>query len=801
MNYVFPAAFLANTFAVTGLMIILGLAGKSVAAADFGIVHGATVALLYSFSANARSILLNPTSSISTATVLGTRLLLLIPLAMLSLWLSTHLARVETVLAVALVIRRCAEWITEVHISEMERTRQKRQAAQFLALQSLLFLFTAVWLVADLPWALPVLFVWATSPAWLSARFVLQQAGIQSIIQGSWLQLLPHFGSTAIIGISVYVFRLLILLLVGKAVAGDFYTAFAIGGLLGSVFAQAIGPTLVLHETRGAASGFPFWIRMMLAGSTAFGLGLYAIAASSPQWFAFTGKTGVFWQAAGLSLIGGAIMIVAQRFRLRILQHYANNDVFGPDVLMNILVVAAVPYVYYLLGSDALAHLYLLSSAMALLFYYSAEKSIESWRDATSTTAARLKAAIALLLFMPLFFQLNGDVFRDPAYIFDTGGQLMQLPVPVSVIACYGGILLLGRYARAQLSLTTIFATFTLMLISSVLLAHVQEGREQQAKLILLIQFVLPMFALVLGQLHQENPMDQPILAACFLWVLAIVVPVQLAFTWSQGMLILTPYFVAFSIFQQLQYVPVIFIAAYLLALYTLWDTPRYRMLLLGLAAPMGIYAGASVSALATAGLIAGVTGFAVMAWRRGEKCKPLALMVATVLVFSIGYFSLAAGKLGGKYDLIRLQTDTAMLAPKNLAVRIDYWKFYSGEILATPKSAMLGHASPPDRTKYPSAHNYYLDFAYNFGLVPLLPLLGLIGLTLFGVHRKWREIRESSPLLGLTFVVLFLILADNSFKVGMRQPYPGILAFFLWGVLLTRLLPQPSPAHSGQTT
>jgi len=133
---------------------------------------------------------------------------------------------------------------------------------------------------------------------------------------------------------------------------------------------------------------------------------------------------------------------------------------------------------------------------------------------------------------------------------------------------------------------------------------------------------------------------------------------------------------------------------------------------------------------------------------------------------------------MGPKYDLIHLQTATAVFAPKNLAQRIAYWKFYAEEILSSPKSAVLGHVAPPDRTKYPSAHNYYLDFAYNFGIVPLLPLLGLIGLTLLGVRRQWQSVKTSMPLLGLTAVVLFLLLVDNSFKVGMRQPYPGILTF-----------------------
>jgi hypothetical protein len=46
----------------------------------------------------------------------------------------------------------------------------------------------------------------------------------------------------------------------------------------------------------------------------------------------------------------------------------------------------------------------------------------------------------------------------------------------------------------------------------------------------------------------------------------------------------------------------------------------------------------------------------------------------------------------------------------------------------------------------------------------------------------------KSAPMAGLTIVVLFLVIPDNLLKVGMRQPYPGIITFFLWGLLLARL-------------
>ena len=81
MRYSFPLAFMANTFAVTVLLIVLGLAGHREMAADVGVVQAATLALLYAFSANARSLILSKKSAVSASSVMIGRLLLLLPLA------------------------------------------------------------------------------------------------------------------------------------------------------------------------------------------------------------------------------------------------------------------------------------------------------------------------------------------------------------------------------------------------------------------------------------------------------------------------------------------------------------------------------------------------------------------------------------------------------------------------------------------------------------------------------------------------------------------------------------------------
>jgi hypothetical protein len=787
MNYLFPASIMANNFAMTAIMIVSSFAGKSDVAADIGIVHGVTVALFYALSANARSMILNPSSGVSSQAILGRRLLLLLPVGAISCLLSTQVAGVEPVFAFLLVLRRCAEWIAEVYVSDMELRNQGKSAARFLALQTVLTWTVIGWLMADLP-ALPlVILVWGASPLWFSSAHLFESVHIGSIAVRTWVKQLPHFGSTAVIGVSVYVFRLLLLLLVGKTIAGDLYAVFAIGGFLGTVFAQAIGPTLVLQEVRGSARQFPAWLTAAIALSLLSGAALFALASVRPDQLLWTGKSGFFWMGLGLSLIGGVFMVAAQWVRLGLVQVHAGKDVFGPDVVANILIVASVPFSYHLFGMNALVSLYLISSLLSLICYSSAARSADLWTSRFQSWAHPVKAMIVVLLFVPIFFQLSGEVFSDTEYQFDTGGSLTRLPIPVSVLACYGGIVLLGRFERAHMTLTVVFFTFTLMLGSSVLLTYGHTGQEK-AKLILLIQFVLPMFALVLGQMFDVEDRTISVVARAFLVTLAAIVPAQLVASWLRGHVVLSPYMYLFSVYQHFQYVPVMFAAAYLIALFSLWDVRRYRLVLLTMSIPIGIFMAAAMSTLACIALIVGVVGFAAYRRLYGWSTRQVLILCFGVVISVLGYFWIVANTSSfTKYRMVSIEGE-GVDSPKNVAQRIGYWKFYGKEVFSDLKSAVLGHMSPPDRAQYPSAHNYYLDFAYNYGLIALLPLLGLIAGTLVMVSRNWGAIAASLPLLGLVSVVLFLVLVENSFKVGMRQPYPGILTFFLWGVLLAQL-------------
>ncbi len=798
MSYTFPLAVLVNAFSMTALLVALSLSGQPALASDVGMVQGVTVALFYAFSANARSIALNPSARVSVQSLLWVRLILLVPLGVMAWYLSVTLAHVEWFLALALILRRGVEWIGELHLSEMELLGHQKLAGQYLALQTLLLLLLLGWTFSGASLPIPALFLWSLLPLLMSVDFIRHHLTTGSRLEAAWLQMLPHFGSSAVIGITVYVFRLLILLIVGKELAGDLFAAFAIGGVLGSIFTMGLGPSLLLHEQKTGRADMPVWLRAVLILAILAGLAVTAMVhfVLGPQ--VLPGKDMHFWQALGLSLIGGVIMVFAQRQRLRDIQHGTEDDVFAPDVLANTLIVAVIPFMYFVAGRSGLSCLYLFNAVVALAFYWMADVR----RSATGMVArlhgSELRVVLAVLLVVPIFVNLETGLFRSKVFLYDSGGVLSKLPIPLSAFGCYAGIALLGNYRRANLGLAMIFGSFVLMVLSTVAMSY-SKPYEEQARFTLLMQYILPMFGLVLGMMYEDYRQNEHLVEKTMLMVIAGLMPAQLLASWAQAQMFLTPYLYLFSIYQHLQYVPVIVVSSYLVALFSLWNYRRWRMLILAVAPLVGMYVVASGSMLIGGFALAGCAAFTIhrMTIDNGREGRikewaVLSLILGTGTAYHFWsrwttQFRGVEGRAGSGWAGLYTQkfADSTVL---NLQSRFHSWLYYLRGIFSDSSTFLFGHSVPPDRKTWPSAHNYYLDFIYNFGFIAALVIIGLVVFTVIEVYRNRKHVLMSPAMVGLSIVVLFLLIPASLVKVGMRQPYPGIMTFFLWGLLLARL-------------
>ena len=163
---------------------------------------------------------------------------------------------------------------------------------------------------------------------------------------------------------------------------------------------------------------------------------------------------------------------------------------------------------------------------------------------------------IGIALLFPLFFQLNGGIYRDISVVINSQGILATLPLPISILATFAIVFFLpNNLHRVRVGLIVVIATLAVSL-TSVLLGG--DGvTSNQRKLLMTAQVLLPLTGLLLGQLIQDR---EKIVARAFLFVLSAVVPLQLMATWFQGGLVLTHYLYTFSIYSHFQYLTLIFV-------------------------------------------------------------------------------------------------------------------------------------------------------------------------------------------------------------------------------------------------
>jgi len=792
---IFPLAYLALGSALTVVLIIVGLTGQSALAAELAVVQGALLATFYAFSANTRSLILQGHGQLTAERLLAKRVIAVPLLGIACYLLCVEAAGISPALTLLLVARRAAEWLAEVRLCEIEVAGERGAARRVFAAQAVVTLAVSAVLALAPAAALPALAVFAVAPFVFclprlrAAAFRL--ATLRETVKGAT----PHLGSTAIEGISTYVLRLVVFLIAGREVSGLLFTAFVLGSFAASLFANVLGPSFALQRARDAAAAPAARLRAIPWAMAIGGLALFmaALAARLPT---ALGKPGYFWLALGLSLLGGAVMIAAQRIRLRLFDERRGELLFGPDVLRNLTTIVAAPALY-LVSPPALGGLYLVTALLTLFFYRGAgrkpgEAQLGSWGDA-------LRGVLAALLLLPVFVLLNGSVYRNPGDpLLETGGGIASVPLPLSLAACIAGIVLLARYRDAVYALGTMFFLFVAMLFTTMVVTRGDVTYESR-KLILLFQYLLPAFALVLGQMFGTTRQGMRVAALAFTAVLALIVPWQLLLSIGYNEGVLYHHLGLFSIYQHLQYVPSVFVCAYLVAVFALWDS-SWRRGLVAFAPLMGWYVACSYSSLAIGVLGLGMLLLAISRWRDSAArwCAALAIGGCAISLWLASQTIHVWQRFDTSRTAIehRLRPGPAVDAPHGLLealpgpvqARLGFWELFGRGIIESPRSALLGHRQSVDRAVAPSAHNYYLDFVYNFGVLAFLPLLSLIGYTLLRLWRARREVWRDPALLGLTTAVLFALLIDNMFKVPLRQPYPGIFYFFLWGLLLARL-------------
>jgi len=371
---------------------------------------------------------------------------------------------------------------------------------------------------------------------------------------------------------------------------------------------------------------------------------------------------------------------------------------------------------------------------------------------------------------------------------FVTGGEFRRLPIPVSALVLFGGISILGNYMAAKRSLIVVFFTMLLFVVS---VLSTEGGASQQGgKLVLLSQFLIPIFGLVLGEMFGAIGRG-PIFERAALSLLLLILPAQLAASWLAGHTDARPLVFIFSIYQHLEYFPAIVAALVTMSSFALWNWSGLMRAAIGLIIPLALVqlvASASINAIAGAAI--GIAIFMIFHWRDLRFRRHLSAILAVALLAAASYAALfnADHYAGNRSSMAESAVVRLSVSAVDGGSRAEQWRVFADGVIASPRSFLFGHATRPDHNMYPNAHNYWLDAAYSFGILAILPMLTLLVMTIRLVWNQRARVLSDPVLLGTTTAAGYLVLAESMFTIGMRQPYPGIITFFILGLLLSRL-------------
>ena len=356
----FAIASCFNLYSFTFLLIFSGIIGQLNLASDIALIQAAIVAIFMSLSANARNILLADKNNIEEKNLFFFRAMMMLPAALLVYLLVKNTFNISTYLVIGLIVRKCSDWIIELQLAIKEKENCHEFAFKYILTDSIGFFCVLLAIITQLEKEtfVYILYLWALIPTIFVLEFFKNNFHIKNF-QLNLKSFLPHLGSTSVNGFAMFFFRSLIVILAGKFLAGQMFTAFAIGGVISTLFSFTIGPSIIHQNKNANKILFYIFVLLIFLGFTIILLTNFFPNIMYPN---------IFTQALGYSIIGGGFMLIAQNLRLSIIQIY-KKDVFVADVLINIIIISAIPTSYYLLRDFSFTLLFLMSGLLHLFFY------------------------------------------------------------------------------------------------------------------------------------------------------------------------------------------------------------------------------------------------------------------------------------------------------------------------------------------------------------------------------------------------------------------------------------------------
>ena len=360
---------LLNSILVPFLIVFSVVFNNSFFAAEIGLYPGIVLLLTQVFSANARSLLLYNRDrsfydqAISLRFYLGLLIVFILTFYQFHFYYNENFT---TLLILSFIVY--ISWINEINLAIHEKNRSSFFIKFFLIISIIFyFLIIADYVLKDEN-LLKILKIYLC----FHILFFLYHINFLNFnikkftkyFQNQFKEYLS-FASSFFNIIAVIIWRISLVLLLGKTTAGLFFASFAIASFPGTVFNNIIAQIVIINKrikdfvTKSSNLLLIFYIIFIFSLIT-----LNEIFMKSYEFYNFFNVTLI-------SLIGTPFMLRALYFRHMFLSVSRNyqKKIFIRDIMYGVSISPIIVALYYIDGQDSLIYSYLISSFLALIYY------------------------------------------------------------------------------------------------------------------------------------------------------------------------------------------------------------------------------------------------------------------------------------------------------------------------------------------------------------------------------------------------------------------------------------------------
>ena len=353
-----------NLFLPTFVLIISSLFKEYSLAAELGILIGINIIFTQIFSANLRSIIIskNNTDNIYSHIVFRFLIAFFVLFVNIIIFYNYNFTYFEILSQITILI--LIQWQCEIILTYYEIKNNKKKFFQYLFICFIFSLLIVGSFIFQYNF-LSILIFFNIIFLLFLINGIFQIDKKLNSIKKIFFDIIKSsaFFSSLTISLSNLVWRLLILNLCGKTLAGIYFASFAIGSLPGTLFNNSFGPTMLKKNLKiKYLEKFKLFSYLTIAF-------LMLVSLYHKDKIFFDNQ---FTQLFGttISLVGAIFMIKGQYYRQFIIQktNY-KSKLFNYDIIYSLIICLIVPFLFLIGGIKLIIISFLISSLTSFVMY------------------------------------------------------------------------------------------------------------------------------------------------------------------------------------------------------------------------------------------------------------------------------------------------------------------------------------------------------------------------------------------------------------------------------------------------